>query len=501
MSEASGSGAGGAGRASVAVSAGLVITALAAAAQAVLLVAILGEGERTDAFLAAYSIYLPAAVFASSLRVTVVPLIGSAGAPAQLREAARELTSRVFVIAIWIGGVLAILALGLGEMAAGDLSESAQDVTVTALLVLALVAVLQVLGAALSAVMAVGGSVAASAALYAVGSISGVAASAGLLAQVGPVGAALGLLCGSVVIAAGHILRLRRMGLPTTICLSAMLAPRRQAQLLVTLLAAASLGVVLQVNLAVAVATVSGFPGTITSYSYAFFIFGILVNMTFQALAVALLPGLVRDVENGGPAAAARFLVESSRYGFAVLAPLLGIWLAFADSFLRDALPWLLSERSLQLVWEVGTIFCVMAVGLGLYYLGSMVLLARRRWRATFAIAVAMVALQAVLTAAVGSRDALTIAWVHTGSVVAGTALILVMGLAAERARTLGLLAKAVTPSLGLAGVFPLAAFALGDEGAGRAAALVLGVVVYLLALRLLWPDVVKRFATILPGT
>jgi hypothetical protein len=71
----------------------LVGTSFLGAAQAVALLVICGTDPRTEAFLAAYALYLPVAILGTSLRATVSKLVS--GAPASERaELACEIVSR-----------------------------------------------------------------------------------------------------------------------------------------------------------------------------------------------------------------------------------------------------------------------------------------------------------------------------------------------------------------------------------------------------------------------
>ena len=89
------------------------------------------------------------------------------------------------------------------------------------------------------------------------------------------------------------------------------------------LLAAASISVALQLNLAIALASLSGDPGAITAYSYAFFGISLMLAVSSFSIGLVTIPGLVDDFARRGMAAASDYYARVPPYAFAVLVPCL----------------------------------------------------------------------------------------------------------------------------------------------------------------------------------
>ncbi len=195
------------------VSASLVATSLLGAAQALLLAFLVDEQAARDAFFAAYSIYLPLAVLAASMRSSVVPLL----ARPDLDDEAFLGHARAVLAACALAGLAIAAAIALSipllrVTVAGGLDDAGRDRFVVVLLILVVAIYLHIHSALLSAVLVKARSFRFSAIWYPVSSLVALALSAALLPSLGVAGAALGVLAGTVVLASAHTVELRRYG-------------------------------------------------------------------------------------------------------------------------------------------------------------------------------------------------------------------------------------------------------------------------------------------------
>src|SRR5207244_8669573 len=90
-------------RSSVVVSISFLVSSLLGGLLALLIAVIVGAGNDTDGFLAAYSAYLTFILFGSTLRVALVPLLGSTADEAEFRKRAADRVGRL----VAAGGVAA----------------------------------------------------------------------------------------------------------------------------------------------------------------------------------------------------------------------------------------------------------------------------------------------------------------------------------------------------------------------------------------------------------
>src|SRR6187455_338637 len=133
------------------VSVSLLAAALFGAGQALLLALIEGEGSKTDAFLAAYALYVVFAIFGGSLRASVVPLLHPSEAEGELERQVADLGSRIVGIAIAAFVLMLALAPIVGQALTLGLPSDARWTAVLSLLILAPAAFCQIYAATLSA--------------------------------------------------------------------------------------------------------------------------------------------------------------------------------------------------------------------------------------------------------------------------------------------------------------------------------------------------------------
>src|SRR5437867_317440 len=227
------------------VSVSTLLAGLLGAGQALLIAFIVGEGDKTDAFLAAYALYVVFAIFGASLRSSIVPLLGSPSSDAELRERTTDVVSRVLVIALLALVVLLVVSPLAGQVLTHGLPSNARWTAVLALVVLSPAAFCQIHAATLSAALAAGRRFSLSATLYVVSSAVGVGCSALLLELIGVLGAAFGLLLGALLLVVSHSVYLGSFGIHLQPRL-AWLRERAQRQLALTLLAGAAILIAFQ---------------------------------------------------------------------------------------------------------------------------------------------------------------------------------------------------------------------------------------------------------------
>ena len=488
-------------RSSLVVAVGFLLTGVLSACQALLLVFIAGEGPRTDAFLAAYSVYLALTILGLSMRASVVPLLGNTHDTVAFTQRATEVVGRIAVLAAAMIGPLLLLAPVVGRLLTTGLPASARGVGVAALAILAPAAFLQVCAAALSALLGAALRFEASALLYIASAVVGLGVAAAGLATLGVLGTALGLTAAALVLAGGHLAYARRFGLRFPLR-ARWLRESRQYALAGRLLAGAALPITVQLGLTVSLSAVSGEANAITAYSYAFFAVLLAESVSVMPLGLVMLPGLVERLASGSAGAAAEQLRAAAPLALAVLVPLMAVFAAFAPPMLDALFAGSLSPATVDRVYELGLVLGAMAVPLALMYLVSYVLLALGRSGRLLAICSAGVALEAALVLALASRGVVAVAAGHAAAVTVAACLLLAGAYGrAWAAVAAGALWRAAPAFLLSAIVFGGGRLATGpDPGAATAlvaAVVTLGVYAALVAWR--WPAVGEPARRLLP--
>src|SRR3954454_5800583 len=197
---------------SLAVSAAFLVTSLLSGALALLVAIIVGEGADTDAYFAAYSIYLFFVIYGAGLRVSVVPLLGAVEDERAWRSSAADVLARLVGLAVLATGAMVLLSPGIGPLLTPGLPGQARATAAICLAILALASYCQISGAALAAALAAVRRFPASSAIYASGAGVMVVLGTALMTAFGVIGAALGVLGGSATITLGHQAYLRRFG-------------------------------------------------------------------------------------------------------------------------------------------------------------------------------------------------------------------------------------------------------------------------------------------------
>jgi peptidoglycan biosynthesis protein MviN/MurJ (putative lipid II flippase) len=478
-------------RSSVVVSASFLLSSLLGGLLALLIGVIVGEGSDADGFLAAYSAYLTFILFGSTLRVALVPLLGSTADEPAFRSRAAERVSRLVAAAGIAAGLLLASSPLLGRALVPSASSATKSTAVASVAILSAAAFCQIWSAALSAVLGAARRFVSSALLYVLSAAVAVSLGSALMALVGIAGAGIGVLAGAVVLLIGHLGYLRRFGFTAVPAWRSAL--HRETWKLAALAAAgAAVPVALQLDATISLATVSDRPGAVTAYSYAYFVTVLATGITAGVIGLVTMPGLVASLAERGREVADEYLTTTAPFSVFLYVPIAAGYATFGHPLVNAVLEGPLSPGSVDLLWDASRIFLLMglswallaplttlALSLGLY--------ARLAW-----VTAGIVPVHAALVIAASAIGPVTVAGAHA---LSGTLLVIAIMLLIFGRAALGAVAHALRASLPaapLALVFPLVGLlGLADGGVAAAlAGLVLAGVLYVgLALKL-WPSV-----------
>ncbi|MDQ3648285.1 MAG: hypothetical protein M3433_06845 [Actinomycetota bacterium] len=455
---------------------------------------ILGVGAATDAFLAAYSLYVPLAALGASFRTTLIPLVGIPSTDTHVHERVSELLSRTLLLS----ASASILFLAVSQVLAPLLTASGPNVDERALrltlLILTPAAGMQVYAGAAAAALSSIRRFAASISLYVLAGLVALCVSAVLMSVFGALGAPSGLLAGAFTGAVGHTLYLRRLGVRPQV------QPRRftdrsQLRLLWRALAGVALGASQQLGLAVALSAIVG-EGRVTVYAYAFYITGILLNLSVLPVAMVTLPDLLERLAAEGPSARREHLRRVAPFVFAVLVPALICLISFGEPLLAVAFGSVLSLSSVSEMHDIIVRLSLFALSAAVFALASTLLVALGRWVAAVVVAAINVLLHILAIYGFAHGDPTNVAAGHAAATLCATALLFALVLGREAPRAGVELAWAIAPAFAFATIFPLLRAALGDDPSVKAAAAtaVLGLGLYCAAALVLWRSVATAF-------
>jgi peptidoglycan biosynthesis protein MviN/MurJ (putative lipid II flippase) len=485
-------------RSSVVVSASFVLTNAFGGLLAVLIVVIAGEGPATDGFLAAYSAYLTFVLFGSTLRAALVPLLGPTGDEPAFRAQAADRVAALSAAAGVIGVVLACLSPLLGRALVLHAPSDAQVTASVSVAILAVAAAAQVWAAALSAVLSASRRFVSSAALYTASSAVTVAAAAPLIVVLGVAGAAVALLAGSLVLLAGHVVYLRRFGFAAAPAWRSVAHGTTWA-LVARALAGAAVPVALQINLSIALATVSDVTGAVTGYSYGYLVAVTISGVTSSTIGLTTMPQLVQSLHERGRAAADEYIREIAPFSVFLYLPAAAAYACLGRPLIDAVLGGALTHPTVNLLWDASRIFCLMGLGWAVLAPLIAVALSLRLFGRLALVSGAMVLVQLVLMVAIGGAAPRTVAIGHAvvGTLLVVAVLVMVTG---RRAVPVGLRALwASLPAFPLALVFPALALAGFDRSiVASIAGVLLGGAIYVALAAKLWPAVGGRAVRLL---
>jgi peptidoglycan biosynthesis protein MviN/MurJ (putative lipid II flippase) len=476
----------------------LLAAALFGAGQALLLAFIEGEGSKTDAFLAAYALYVVFAIFGGSLRASVVPLLRPDSGEALERQVS-NLGSRILGIALVAFGLLVVASPLVGQALTLGLPADARWTAVLSLLILAPAAFCQIYAATLSASLSAARRFTVSSLLYVFAGAVALGCSAAFIAVVGVLGAAVGLLVGAVLVLTGHVVYLRRFGVRLRPRLSALRDPY-QRELALLLVVGAAVAIAFQANLAISLAAISEDTGAITAYTYAFFMISLFLSISGSSLALVTLPDLVARIAQRGAVAAREHLLTVAPYMFCVLAPLLMGFVAYGKPVLDAVFAGSLSQTTIDLIYDISLLMCAMAIPTALLFLTTSITLATGRSKTFLVVGLVSVLVHAAIVIPLSTLGPRAVAAGHIASSVVMTSLLMA---ATFGPSWLGLALRALgrsLPALVFASVFLLLRLPLGsDPGVGEAVAFAaLSTVAYCALVLTFWRRVGAAFIDLL---
>jgi O-antigen/teichoic acid export membrane protein len=445
---------------------------------------VLGESAATDSLLAAYSLYLVFALFGGNVRVALVPLIGVGGDDAQLRARAADAIGRLAAVAVVLAVGLVVLSPALGEaLRTGDLGTA-----IASLAVLALASGLQVAGASQAAALAAGRRFVASAVLYVISSAVSLALATVLMLALGAVGAAIGVLGGSLVLYLGHAGYLRRLGLRAGVALGT-LRERRTWRMAGAAAGGSAVPLATQAMLTIALAGVSGEVGTVTAYSYGYFVALLLASVTAGAIGFTSMPGLVGDLGARGPGAALQYLRTFAPLGAFLYVPLAAAVATFGRPVIDRALAGPLTVETLDLMWDVLRIFLLMGLCWVVLTPVNTLALSMQRLRAFVVAAIVTVVAQLVVAVPLGRAVGPEAVAIAHAALAVGMILLVAVGVFGRGApAACASAAVASLPAVALAVVFPLLHLIAPGGWFAAICFAALGVVVYVALGALVWP-------------
>lgn len=488
-------------RSSALVSIGLLLTNLLGAAQALVILFVVGKGQATDAFLSVYALYTPFALLGGTMRRSFVPLLGQDGSDDAFRERVTELASRVLTLAlVGIGGA-ALLSPLIAYFVSHSRGAHARDVAITCLLILMVAAYLQIHGGTLAAVLNALSRYHASVVLYVIGSAVAVVCSAILSSSIGVTGAAIGVVVGTAVLVGGHHMYLRRLGIRIRIHPRWMKMPGR-GRLAFRLTAGASLSVALQINLAIALSALAHPAGVATLYSYAYYIVGLMLNLSAAPLSLTILPRLVASLSARGRPAVRETLLTVMPFAFFVLVPFVVGFAAFGRPVMGSVFGPVLSAASVDQMYSVAVILELMLVFASVYTFAGSLLLALREWRRAMQVAFVTVGAQAILIYPVAHFGPLAVAGAHSAAAGVSALALLFATFGRETMSTVLAVVRRVSPALALGAIFLIARVPLGAHPSAvvALAAAALALVAYVGAGVMVWPAVARPFVMLLTG-
>ncbi|MEA2177751.1 MAG: hypothetical protein QOG77_1048 [Solirubrobacteraceae bacterium] len=449
---------------------------------------VLGESAATDSLLAAYSLYLVFALFGGNVRVALVPLIGIGGSDDELRGRAADAVGRLSAIGVVLAAALVVLSPALGEaLRTGDLGTA-----IASLAVLALASGLQVAAASQAAALAAGRRFVASAGIYVVSSAVSLVLATGLMLAMGAVGAALGVLGGSFVLYAAHVRYLHRLGVHAGLPLGS-LRERRTWRMAGAAAGGSAVPLATQAMLTIALAGVSGAVGTVTAYSYGYFVALLLASVTAGAIGFTSMPGLVGDLGARGSEAALAYLRTFAPLGAFLYAPLAAAVATFGRPVIDRALLGPLSPETLDVMWDVLRVFLVMGLCWVLLTPVNTLALSLQKLRAFVVAAVVAVVAQLVIVVPLGRTVSVQWVAIAHAAIAVGMILLVAAGVFGRGApRAVAIAAWASLPAVLLAVVFPLLELVAPDGWFAAIVFSAIGLVLYVGIGALVWPAVAR---------
>lgn len=486
-------------RTSVIVSASQLVTALFGGVFALLVVVVLGESAEADGFLAAYSVYLMLIVFGLTLRVSLVPMLGLNTRPSEFEQNAKLRVSEILPVAMLLGGLLIALSPLLGGLIMHGASDEAKSAAAVSIAILGLAAIGQIWAATVSSVLGGAQRFVVSSIAYLVSSGLMLVASFALMLAFGVIGAAIGVVLAALVLAAMHIAYAGRLGFWAWPNPRALL--RGESWRAVGTVSSVSIStMVLQLNLTIAIAFVSGATGLVSGYVYAYLATVMITGVTASTIGLVTLPGLMQSLDQQGPEAVDHYLRETSAFGVFLYVPVALGFVCFGRPVLDAIFGNTLSVETIDFLWDATRIFMVMGFVWSAFVPLATITLSLRRYGVLAISALVLIPVHLLLLVLLSPSGPI---WTVVAHVISGSVLYVFLGflLLRERApHAVWTVAKSIAPCLLLSLVFAIPALVLGVPSTllGSLIAIAICSAAYFAAGVLFWPRVGGRMLELL---
>lgn len=469
-----------------------LVASVMGAAFAFAVTAIAGEGEATDGFFAAFSIYTVFIIFGQTMRVALVPQLGSASDESRLRANGRDRIGRLLPVTLMAGAAIAVSSPLIGEILMRNGSTTARAAAATSIAILSLAAFFQFWSATLAAVLAGARRFVASAVIYTASSAVSLAFGVVLMIGFDTQGAAIGMVAGAAFLAFAHVGFLGRFGF--TAWPAPRTLPQRETWLVTGRMASSAvLPMLIQLQLTLALAAIAASVGAVTGYTYAYLAMSVLSGMTVGAISISTMPIVVEALERHGVKAAVPYVRDAATQGLFLYVPLAAGYAMLAKPLLYELFGPYLTGPTLDLFWQASLVFLLLGLTWAFFIPFTTLALAQHKYGLVATVAVAVFPLVAILILVVPSSDPLEVAAMH---VVAGTLLFWALAgaiLRLDALRALGATLLKAAPCVVLAAVFvPIGLLLEGRGPIAAAAGLALGGVIYLAAAYAFWPAVAR---------
>lgn len=487
-------------RTSAVVAATQLIAALLGGVFALIIAVILGQGDQTDGFLAAYSAYLVLLLLGTTMRASLVPILGSTTDGERFVTTARARASEILPVAIAIGLVFVALSPILGKLLLHGGSHDAQFAASESIAVLGIAAIGQIWAAVLSAVLAGARRFVASSWFYVGSAITMLGMSAAMMALWGVIGASIGVAIAASVLAGAHIIYAARLGF-TAIPDPRALFRGDAWKMLARVMAGSVLTLVAQLNLTIAIGFVSGATGVVSAYVYAYLATILATGVTSATIGLVTLPGLIKaledDEDTGGT-----YLKETAAFGAFLFLPVALGFACFGRPVVDTVLGGSLTPATLDFFWDAARVFLVMGLAWAVLVPLTTLALAQQKFAALGLSALIALPVHVLLVSVLSPSGAIWTAVAHaiSGVFVYLVVACLLLGRSAPRVTAGVIVSVAPCALLALVFVVPREIFGAPAGLPEAIGALAACTALYLVAGIKLWPRVGGRMFSLLRG-
>ncbi len=486
-------------RSSAVVSATQLIASLLGGVFALLVAVILGQGDSTDGFLAAYSAYLLLILFGSTMRASLVPLLGPATDSERFAITARERVSEILPIAILLSLLFVIAAPLIGRLLLHGGSDDAKFAASESVAILGLAAIGQIWSAVIASVLAGARRFVASSWFYVASSVVMLGLASGLMELLGVIGASIGVAVAACALALAHIGYSARLGF-TAWPDPAALARRESWRTLMKVTSGSVIALVAQLNLTIAIGFVSGATGIVSGYVYAYLATIMATGVTSATIGLVTLPGLIHALGRHGDDAADHYLSETAAFGTFLFLPVALAFACFGRPIVDAVLGSSLTASTLDFFWDAARIFLVMGLVWAAFVPLTTLALARHRFATLAAASLLVLPIHVVLVSVLSPSGAI---WTAVAHAISGVLLYVSVGalLLGRKAPAVTLhVIRSIAPCALLALAFVIPRLVFGPPGSVAVAVSAIGICggLYVLLGIKLWPRIGGRMFTLL---